>query len=367
MASHLEALRADARALPRSPGVYLWQDSRDRTLYVGKAVNLRSRVTSYFSTAKHDGRIRELVTRARAIRHEPVATELEALIRESALIKRLQPPFNRALRTSRRPYYLKFDRRLTDPYMETAREIEDDESLYFGPFQSGAVLRETMQFLHDVLPLRKCRAVNPRCRPCIYFQMGKCAAPMLDAQHRRQHEEAIDRMHDLLDGRSDRVVAWLEAKRNRLSESLLYEQAAEVQARLDALHQLLRRQTILQAALQSRCVLLLVAGENGAEPRLLLVAHGNVISMRDPGTAGVEQLGRWVTLHEPIIRATRAQTELDAADVMSRWLAGHRDRVRWVTVPAKASEDELRDRIAYLLAATAARTASAGERVAAGA
>lgn len=174
------------------------------------------------------------------------------------------------------------------------------------------------------------------------------------------------RLHDLLDGRSDRVIAWLEAKRERLSESLLFEQAAEVQGRLEALHQLLRRQTILQAALQSRCVLVLVGAEDASEARLILVAHGNVISMRSPGTTGSVQLARWVTLHEPIIRAARDQTELDAADVMSRWLNGRRDQVRWVTVPARADEAELKERIDYLLAATTARPPSVAEPALAG-
>ena len=166
--SHLDLLRLQARSLPEAPGVYFWKDGRDHTLYIGKAINLRRRVTSYFSTARHDRRTRSLLAEARTVSYEVAATELDALFRESALIKQERPRFNRALLNSPPCWYLKFDASLEDPYMEAAREKVDDGSLYFGPFRSAAVMRETMEYLHAVLPLRKCTARQPRCKPCIW-------------------------------------------------------------------------------------------------------------------------------------------------------------------------------------------------------
>src|SRR5919202_1283043 len=107
MLDHLPDLRAHARDLPEVPGVYFWHDSRGKILYIGKAVNLRARVTSYFSNARRDRRTRDLIERARSIRHEVTSSELEALFRESALIKQELPPFNRALRNPRKLFYLK--------------------------------------------------------------------------------------------------------------------------------------------------------------------------------------------------------------------------------------------------------------------
>lgn len=350
MAEHIDLLRDQARALPEMPGVYFWKDARDRVLYIGKAVNLRARVTSYFSTAQHNRRTRDLLTRARTIDHEITATELQALFRESALIKREQPPFNRALRKPRRAYYLKFDAAKQDPYMETTRQIDDDGSLYFGPFRTAAVMRETMQFLHAALPLRKCTAVKPKCKPCLYFQMHTCAAPALDALHRSQHEEAISRLYELLDGRSDRVVRWLEAKRDRLSESLLFERAADIQARLESLQQLLDRQTILEAAVQCRCVLIAQDGENASDRRLLLVARGNVVSVRGRDGATPDSVVLWLRAHEPLTRAImQQQSELDSASVLERWLNTKRDQVRWISVPHEYTEDQLRERVQYVL------------------
>ncbi|HEX6507147.1 MAG TPA: GIY-YIG nuclease family protein [Chloroflexota bacterium] len=354
MTNHLDVLRSEARQLPEAPGIYFWYDGDGQVLYIGKAVNLRSRVSSYFSNAHRDRRTRELLSYARSIRYEVTSTELEALFRESASIKREQPPFNRALRTSRRPYYLKFDGSRQDPYMEVARSTADPDSQYFGPFRTGRVIRETMAFLHDMLPLRKCTAEAPRCRPCIYYQMHKCAAPALDDVHREKHREAILQLFDLLDGRVDRVTAWLERKRDRLSESLLFERAAEVQERLDRLRELDSQHAILEAAIQCRCVLVQQSDNVTNEVRLLLVAHGHVLSVRDGNGADTDAVARWILAHSAVIKSVeRQQSEIDAASVLERWIVVNRRSVRWVAIPDVASDDDLLDRVSYVLGSAA--------------
>lgn len=350
MADNLPDLREQARSLPEAPGVYFWRDSRGQVLYVGKAINLRARVMSYFSNARRDRRTRDLVERSRSITCEVTSTELDALFRESALIKQLQPRFNRLLLTSRRAYYIKVDAAQPDPYLEVVREIDDDESLFLGPFLTGTVVRETVAFFHSILPLRKCTARNPRCRPCLYHQMHTCAAPLLDEEHRRQHQEALAQLEHLLDGRSDRVTSWLERKRDRLSESLLFEQAAEIQARLDTLNELMRRQVVLEAAARSRQVLIRDEGREGDEVRLLLVARGRVVAVRPVSELDESAVATWIRAHEPIVRVLRQeQTELDAASVMERWVRCNRERVHWVAIPSDGSQHDLLDRIRYLL------------------
>lgn len=350
METHLAALRARARSLPQAPGVYFWKDGRGRTLYIGKAVNLRDRVTSYFSTARRDHRTRQLLSRARHIEYEVTGTELDALFKESALIKREQPEQNRALRTPRPAHYLKLDARLEDPYLESTRELIDDGSLYFGPFRSAAVLRETMEFLHAVLPLRKCTRVRPLCRPCLYYQMKTCAGPLVDDAHRRRHQDAIARLNDLLDGRSDRVISWLEQKRDRLSDALMFERAADIQARLDSLHRLVEKQAILDAAVRCRCVLVYEQTPRADGPGLLLVAHGHVLSRRDAAGADSASVLHWLRAHDPLIKLARClESEVDAASVLERWLTVNRQHVRWVAVPEAATAEDLVERIRYVL------------------
>ncbi len=350
MNANLSHLRAQARDLPEAPGVYFWRGDLDEILYIGKALNLRSRVSSYFSTALHDRRIRDLLSHARSIQYELTSTELEALFRESALIKREQPPFNRALRSTRMPYYLKFDGARRDPYMEVSREADDPTSLYFGPFRTGRATRETMAYLHAVLPLRKCKAQMPKCRPCLYYQMHTCAAPALDEAHRKKHQEAIAQLFELLDGRTDKVTVWLTQKRDKLCEVLLFERAAEVQERLDTLSALDRQHTILEAAIQCRCVLIRQTGVAADGERLLLIAHGQVVSVRDAAHFEPADVARWIHAHAPIVAVmSRQQSEIDAASVLERWIVCNRTTVRWVAIPPSDSNEELVDRIRFVL------------------
>lgn len=351
MAPELDALRLQAQDLPQLPGIYFWRDATGRILYIGKAVNLRRRTLSYFTTARCDRRVHTLLTSARHLTFEVTETELEALFRESARIKEFQPEFNVALRAPRRMWYIKLDSALADPVMRVTSAREADGSLYFGPFPSGAMTRETAAFLHDVLPLRKCAAVAPRCRPCMYFQMGKCAAPMLGEEHRRRHREAIARLHDLLQGRTDRVRDWLERKRDRLCESLLFEQAREMQRRIDLLQDYSRQQAILEAAVQCRCVVVRDISDSPWTDKLLLVVHGHVISTRTVGHQAPEDLARWIVVHEPVVEAARyEQNPIDAASVLQRWLRSGREHLRWAAVAPDASERDLADTARYLLA-----------------
>jgi hypothetical protein len=197
--------------------------------------------------------------------------------------------------------------------------------------------------------------------------MGKCAAPLLDAEHRGRHQEAMSRLQDLLDGRSDRVAGWLERKRDRLSESMLFEQAAEIQVRLVTLNDHRRQHAILDAAIQCRCVLV-HDGATAEDGRLLLVARGHVLSVRPATGVDPEGLAGWVSAHGPIIASARSeQNDLDAASVLERWLHQRRLDVRWVTIPRSCERDELLERCAYVLGrpVTSALPASAGVPVAA--
>lgn len=361
MANQLDALRLQARDLPQLPGIYFWRDATDHILYIGKAVNLRRRVMSYFNAAGRDRRVRKLVNSAHCITYEVTETELEALFRESAKIKEFQPEFNRALRSARRMWYIKLDAALEDPVLRVTPERDEDGSLYFGPFPSGAMTRETAAFLHDVLPLRKCAAAKPRCRPCIYFQMGKCAAPVLGGDYRVRHLEAIARLHDLLQGRTDRVAEWLERKRDRLCESLLFEQAREMQQRIELLKDYRRQQGILEAAVQCRCVVVRDITASPENDKLLLVAHGHVVSTRGVGDLKAETLARWIVLHEPVIEAVSyEQNPVDAASVLQRWLRASQQRLRWAAVAPDASELDLMGTATYLLAVAPAPAMAAG-------
>jgi excinuclease UvrABC nuclease subunit len=361
MPTRFDALREQASFLPPLPGVYFWIAADDRILYVGKAVNIRSRVGSYFSAARHDRRVREMLSESSRLEHEVTETELAALLRESALIKQEQPPYNRLLLNARRSYYLRLDRSRQDPYLEISHDRDLESATHFGPFPSARVARETLNFLHDVLPLRKCSVAKPRCSSCPYFQMQTCAAPMISSEHRRRHEEAIDSLHDLLEGRHDRVRAWLKAKRDRLSTSLLFEQAGDIQERLKILQDHERHFSLLEAAARSRCVV--IRAGLGDQARFLLVAKGQVVSVRDSKGLDLQGLVQWVTAHEGVMRLVDLdQSELDGAAVLERWLRTRQNQLRWVVIPELTEKNDLALRLSYVASEPDEREARAGKR-----
>jgi excinuclease ABC subunit C len=349
MTHHLDVLRLEAADLPQMPGVYFWRSEGDQVLYIGKAVNLRRRVSSYFPQARKDRRIRKLLKASRHVTCEVTETELEALFRESACIKEHRPPYNQLLITPRLAWYIKLDGRLEDPYMRVTTRLTDDGSQYFGPFPSGAMTRETMSYLHEVLPLRKCAVAKPLCEPCIYFQMHKCAAPPLGGEYRQRHVEAIDKLQELLDGRSDLVLDWLHRKRAMMSNSLLFEQAGEVQRRIEVLNDHGRRQAVLESAVQSRCVVVHVRRVEKSDARALLVARGHVVSSRSTEGIDAEAIAAWVIAHRRVMETIQEdQNQVDSASVLQRWLSGCED-VRWVVIPKAGKNADLAARMEYLL------------------
>jgi len=182
-------LKETVRSLPDSPGVYMMKDASGEILYVGKADNLRKRVSSYFQAARrHPERIESLVSQIADVAHLPTATSAEALIYENGLIKQLSPKYNVALRDDKSYPMLKITLKEKFPRLMITREKKEDGAVYYGPYTSGKLLREALKILQKLFPLRTCnkmparlqekpmRAGGPK-RKCLQFDIGQCLGP----------------------------------------------------------------------------------------------------------------------------------------------------------------------------------------------
>ena len=163
--------------LPPEPGVYLHKDEAGNVLYVGKAINLRNRVRSYFQeSAKHGPRIARLVSKARDLEWIVVGTEVEALVLECNLIKKYRPPYNVRMRDDKSyPYITITDEEF--PRVMFTRKVRKDKARYFGPYTSAFAVRDTLGLLHKVFPLIPCGkswSGAPVQRPCLYYHLGRC-------------------------------------------------------------------------------------------------------------------------------------------------------------------------------------------------
>jgi excinuclease ABC subunit C len=233
--------------LPASLGVYLMKEARGKVIYVGKAKNLRSRVRSYFQRGG-DGRllVQHLLARVADVDVVLTDTEKEALILENNLIKQFKPRYNTIFRDDKTYVSIKIDLTKPFPHPQIVREVKKDGAVYFGPYSSSRAVRETLRFLYELYPIRKCSesVFRGRKRPCLYYQMGKCPGPCVGLAEDRAYREMMDEVILFLRGKREELLEALKEKMHKESEAERFEKAAELRDRIQAVQETIERQKI---------------------------------------------------------------------------------------------------------------------------
>lgn len=230
------------KLLPNKPGVYLYKDAAGRVLYVGKAIDLKKRVSSYFKPASaYDQRIEKLVPAIRDIDFIITNNELEAIFLENTLIKKYRPRFNIMMRDDKGYPYLK----LTDeefPRLELSRRVREDGGRYFGPYTSAANVRGTIQFLQKVFPLRLCKKMNKnRKEPCMYYHIEKCGGACSGLVSAEDYAQNVEAVSLFLNGRRMEIIENLRAQMMRAASEKSFEKARIYRDRLAALEAVANR------------------------------------------------------------------------------------------------------------------------------
>ncbi len=219
------------KEIPASPGVYLHKDAAGKTIYIGKAKNLRSRVRSYFQSDRvHDFKTRELVRRIADVEFIVTDSEVEALILESTLVRQHQPRYNYKLKDDKSYPHLKLTINEPFPKVVITRRIQRDGALYFGPFLPASLARKTIDLINRTFQLRTCdiEIDGKAPRPCLEYHIKRCLGPCVKGLCTpAQYQEAVRDVRLLLEGRNNELAGTLEERMTEASEEMRYEMAAK--------------------------------------------------------------------------------------------------------------------------------------------
>ncbi len=245
MAQHPVLTDTCLQELASGPGVYLMFNKRGLVIYVGKARNLKKRVTSYarLSGSSHN-KTRAMVAKIQAIETILTRTEKEALILEASLIKKHKPKYNIVLRDDKNYPYIRVSVQDEWPRVAMSRRKNKDKARYFGPYSSISSMWSTLKLLWKLFPLHRCKTVRLRHRPCLNGQMGNCLAPCLGDSRRDEYMENVERVLLVLEGKSKKIILDLQQRMARAADEMAFEQAALYRDQLKALTKTLEKQIV---------------------------------------------------------------------------------------------------------------------------
>ncbi len=348
------------RQLPSSPGVYIMRNARGNILYVGKAINLRNRVRSYFtSQSKLNPKTRLLVEEVSDFEYFIVSSEQEALILELNLIKRYWPPYNVLLKDDKTFPYLKINFAEEWPRLHITRRVEDDGSQYFGPFANVNSLRSTLDVLKRIFPLRRCtRPVQPKAsaRPCLNYHMGYCLAPCAGKVSRAEYDKVVRQLMPFLEGKTEAVLRSVKRKMEVASEALDFERAARFRDQLKAVESVVEGQNIAMKVKGEQDAIAFAADNGQACVQVFMIRHGKLIgresftlegtSNEDPAQIMASFVKQFYGASPYIPGLLLLQHQLEDVEIIEDWLSGKKGSRVNIEVPLRGKKKQLIDIVA---------------------
>ena len=358
-------------SIPARPGVYLMKGEADEILYVGKAVNLRNRLRSYFqSSATRSPKVLRLVDSTADLDFFVTDSELEALILECNLIKRHRPHYNVRLKDDKRYPYIKITWQEDFPRVNVVRRMLADGARYFGPYTSSAAMRQTLDLLRRIFPYLTCKRkiTGTDERSCLYHHIGRCLAPCIGAVSKDDYRDMMQQVCLFLEGKGEEVLASLRQRMEAAAQNMEFERAASLRDQIDAVERVIERQRVVSPALVDQDAVAIAREDGEVCTQVFFVRGGKLVGHEYfvlEGAGDVEEpeiLSSFLkqfyhhTAHVPPEILLPAQIEDN--QVVERWLSERRGGKVTLRVPRRGQkrkllemvEENARETLSHLLA-----------------
>ena len=348
----------ELKKLPNSPGVYIMRDKRDTIIYVGKAVNLHSRVRSYFR--ENIGRgpmIDKMVSLIARFEYIVTDSELEALVLENNLIKEHSPKYNTLLKDDKTYPYIKVTVGEPYPRILFSREMKKDKSRYFGPYSSAAAVKDTIELLNKLFQLRTCNRSLPKeignDRPCLNYHIKQCLAPCQGYVSQEEYAGQVAGALEFLNGNYKPILNDLEKKMQDAAEKLEFEEAARYRDLFQSVQSVSQKQKITDSAGEDKDVIALYKDEGEAVVQVFFVRDGKLIGREHYYMTHVSDQEKPQILEDfikqfyagtPFIpRELMLQYTIKDLALIEKWLSERRGSRTYIKVPKIGTKEKLVD------------------------
>ncbi len=338
-------LKEAVKNLPKQPGIYLMKDKADNIIYVGKAKNLKARVSQYFQKNKNNSsKVNEMVAQIHSFEYICLDTELEAFLLECETIKKLKPRYNSLLKNYKNYRYIKLTAKEEYPGLSMTTGSRKDGNLYYGPFTNRGAVENAIQFVKDSYLIRKCGgpAVKKGSSGCLNFHLGTCLGPCTGKEVREEYGSEIKRIVRLLDGKDRETIKELQVQMRSAADSLDFEKAASLRDQLLGIRHILNKQKIIKISSYGRNILAIEKyGENAV--KLFLIKGNRLLNMEllkitqyDENSLK-EKLENLITDSFKLTKNSGvhilSQEDIDEAQIIYSYLKNKNNGIRSVKIP----------------------------------
>ena len=355
-------IEEELKKLPAKPGVYIMHGEKDEIIYVGKAISLKNRVRQYFQSSRNKGaKIERMVMHITRFEYIITDSELEALVLECNLIKEHRPKYNTMLKDDKSYPFIKVT--VNEPYPRVlfARRMKKDKARYFGPYTSGAAVKDVIELVRKLYQVRSCNRNLPRDtgkdRPCLYYHMKQCKAPCQGYISQEEYRKNINKVIKFLNGDFQDTISELMEKMQKASEEMRYEDAMEYRDLIRSIEKIGERQKITGYGQEDRDIIAVAMDESedlrdqDAVVQVFFIRDGKLIgrdhfylrvAKGDTKSQVLSSFLKQFYAGTPFIPSEiMLQSEIEDAEIIEEWLTTRRKQKVHIRVPKKGTKEKL--------------------------